>query len=61
MYAYTARSVKCAICDAVTRTAPEGQGASASAANEPGLDPSCVVQVENPATVDDEGNAVCSA
>lgn len=61
MYAYGARSVKCAICDAITRTSPDSQAAGASGAGEagpPAPDPSCVVQVENPATLDDDGNEV---
>jgi LSD1 subclass zinc finger protein len=73
MYAYGARSVKCAICESITRTDGGQQQANTSgmagpsATAQPQLTvpvsaptpemPAVVVQ--NPPTVDEDGNEVC--
>lgn len=77
MYAYGARSVKCAICESITRTAPDGGQQQASTSGMAG--PSAAAQqqasvpvpapapempavvVQNPPTVDEDGNEVCAA
>mmetsp|Transcript_27013 Transcript_27013/g.37299 ORF Transcript_27013/g.37299 Transcript_27013/m.37299 type:complete len:174 (-) Transcript_27013:175-696(-) len=58
MYAYGAQSVKCAMCNHVTQV----QNAHASHQNPgpvtPGYDPSQTVVVENPPTIDENGQQV---
>ena len=62
-YAYGAQSVKCAVCNHVTPTDPTShtmnrQGSAPS--NAPPKPPIQTVVVENPATLDENGNEVKS-
>jgi len=65
MYAYGAQSVKCAVCNHVTPTDPSSHPSAAgmarqgsTAAQNPPKPPTQTVVVENPATLDEQGNEV---
>jgi len=64
-YAYGAQSVKCAVCNHVTPTDPSSHPSAAgmarqgsTAAQNPPKPPTQTVVVENPATLDEQGNVV---
>ncbi len=64
-YAYGAQAVKCAVCNHVTPTDPSSHPSAAgmarqesTAAQHPPKPPTQTVVVENPATLDEQGNEV---